>query len=134
MHRKDRDEHEHERKTIGIKPRDLQTQPYSSCTSTYAKQRVQCSCNFKQAKRGLRHFLNKAQVPGYESEQCNPGTGPEMPRHVLLHCPHEDERRIVLREAQGPPIEYSLGSTSGKQVEDPFREDHPVSVSGLITL
>ena len=33
---------------------------------------------------GLRQFLNKVQVPGYETEQCDCGTDPETPRHVLL--------------------------------------------------
>jgi hypothetical protein len=58
-------------------------------------------------RTGLRHFLNKAQVPGYESEQCSCGTGPETPRHVLLDCPHEDERRTVLREAQGGQLDFA---------------------------
>jgi hypothetical protein len=54
----------------------------------------------------LRHFLSKAQVPGYESEQCSCGTSPETPRHILLHCPHEAERRTVLREAQGGQLDF----------------------------
>jgi hypothetical protein len=90
-------------------------------------------------RTGLRHFLNKAQVPGYKSEQCNFGIGPETPRHVLLHCPREEERRIVLREARWPfvvcsPIGYSQGSPIGEQVDDPFKEDPPVSVSEPTTL
>jgi hypothetical protein len=59
----------------------------------------------RTGRTGLRHFLSKAQVPGYQSEQCSCGTGPETPRHILLHCPHEAERRTVLREAQGSQLE-----------------------------
>ena len=58
-------------------------------------------------RTGLRHFLNKAQVPEYESEQCSCGTGPETPRHVLLYCPHEEERRTVLRETQGGQLDFA---------------------------
>jgi hypothetical protein len=60
----------------------------------------------RTGRTGLRHFLNKAQVPGYELEQRNRGTGPETPRHVLLHCPHEEERRIALREANWILLAY----------------------------
>jgi hypothetical protein len=42
-----RRKHRGEHKTIRIKSRDPQTQPFSNYTSTYAKQRVQCSCNFE---------------------------------------------------------------------------------------
>jgi len=52
-------------------------------------------------RTGLRHFLSKAGVPGYESEECSCGTGPEIPKHILLYCPHEAEPRTILREALG---------------------------------
>ena len=48
----------------------------------------------------LKHFLKKARVPGYESDQCTCGTGQETPRHVLLDCLDEEERREILRETQ----------------------------------
>jgi hypothetical protein len=60
----------------------------------------------RTSRTGLRHFLNKVGVPGYESEQCSCGTGPETPRHILLHCPHE-ERRIVLKEAQRGILDFA---------------------------
>src|SRR3982074_1384771 len=50
---------------------------------------------------GLRHFLNKANVPGYESGTCACGRGPETLHHVLIHCPKEAECRSILRGAQG---------------------------------
>ena len=61
----------------------------------------------RTGRTGLRHFLSKARVPGYESGECSCGTGPETPRHVLLHCPHEEERRTVLREALGGYLDLS---------------------------
>src|SRR5271167_3057945 len=61
----------------------------------------------RTGRTGLRHFLSKAQVPGYESEECSCGTSPETPRHILLHCPQEEERRIVLREALGGHLDLS---------------------------
>ena len=61
----------------------------------------------RTGRTGLRHFLSKARVPGYESEECSCGTGPETPRHILLHCPHEEERRIVLRQALGRHLDLS---------------------------
>jgi hypothetical protein len=60
----------------------------------------------RTGRTGLSHFLHKARVPGHESDQCSCGTGPETPRHVLLHCPHEAERRTALKEAQGGQLDF----------------------------
>jgi len=69
-------------------------------------------------RTGLGHFLHKARVPGYESEQCSCETGPETPRHVLLDCPHEAERRVGLREALGGQLEFTglLDTPKGAQL------------------
>ena len=56
---------------------------------------------------GLRHFLNKVKVPGYESGQCECDMGPKPPRHVLLHCPHESECRKALKESQGGSLDFN---------------------------
>jgi hypothetical protein len=61
----------------------------------------------RTGRTGLRHFLNKARVPGFESGQCDCGMGPETPRHVLLHCPHESERRKALKESQGGSLDLN---------------------------
>jgi hypothetical protein len=61
----------------------------------------------RTGRTGLRQFLNKVQVPGYETAQCDCGIGPETPRHVLLDCPYEEERRIALREAQGGHLDFA---------------------------
>jgi hypothetical protein len=61
----------------------------------------------RTGRTGLRHFLSKARVPGYESEQCSCGTGSETPRHILLHCSHKADRRIVLREALGGQLDLN---------------------------
>jgi hypothetical protein len=72
----------------------------------------------RTGQTGLGHFLHKARAPGYESEQCSCETGPETPRHVLLHCPHEAERRIGLREAQGGQLDFTslLDTPKGAQL------------------
>lgn len=49
---------------------------------------------------GLAHFLNKARVPEYDSGQCQCGQGEETPRHLLLYCPVERERREALGTRQ----------------------------------
>jgi hypothetical protein len=61
----------------------------------------------RTGRTGLRHFLNKAQVLGYELEQCSCDTGLETSRHVLLYCLHEEERRTVLREAQRGQLDFA---------------------------
>jgi len=70
----------------------------------------------RTGRTGLRHLLSKVQVPGYESEQCSCGTGPETPRYILLHCtrsraPHS------LREAQGGQLDFTrlLDTPKGAQ-------------------
>jgi hypothetical protein len=60
----------------------------------------------RTSRIGLSHFLHKARVPGHESDQCGCGTGLETPRHVLLHCPYEAERRTALKEAQGGQLDF----------------------------
>jgi hypothetical protein len=62
--------------------------------------------------------VSKARVPGYESEQCNCGTGPETPRYILLRCPQEAEHRTVLREALGGQLDLNrlLGTPRGASV------------------
>ena len=45
---------------------------------------------------GLAHFLNKARVPEFDTGQCRCGHGAETPRHLLLYCPEEEDRREQL--------------------------------------
>ena len=61
----------------------------------------------RTGRTGLRHFLNKVQVPGYESGQCSCGMGLETPRHVLLHCTLEAERREALKGRQGGQLDFA---------------------------
>ena len=52
--------------------------------------------HMRTGRTGLAHFLYKAKVPGWDSAICECGQAPETPRHVLLYCPRERERRIEL--------------------------------------
>ena len=61
----------------------------------------------RTGRTGLRHFLNKARVPGYELEQCSCGIGLETPQHVLLDCPQELERRGALRESWKGQLDFT---------------------------
>jgi len=45
-------------------------------------------------------------VPGYESDQCRCGNGQETPKHILLDCLDEEERREFLRETQGRRLDF----------------------------
>jgi hypothetical protein len=56
---------------------------------------------------GLGHCLYKLKVPDYESSQCSYGAETETLRHVLLECPHEAERRLDLKRAQGGQLDYN---------------------------
>jgi hypothetical protein len=42
---------------------------------------------------GLAHFLNKAQVPGYETPAFRCRLGDATAKHLLHHCQLETERR-----------------------------------------
>jgi hypothetical protein len=55
----------------------------------------------------LGQCLHKLGVPDFESSQCNCGGGSEALRHVLLECPHEAERRLDLKKAQGGQLDYN---------------------------
>ena len=72
----------------------------------------------RTSRTGLAHFLHKAKVLGYNLEQCSCNTGAETPRHVLMHCPLEAERRRTLQEALGGQLDYSqlLDSLKGTVV------------------
>jgi hypothetical protein len=56
---------------------------------------------------GLGHCLHKLRVPDYESSQCSCSEEAETLRHVLLDCPHEAERRLDLKKAQGGQLDYN---------------------------
>jgi hypothetical protein len=54
----------------------------------------------------LAFFLYKVGVPEYISGQCLYGEGRETPRHVIIDCPLEDERRpylYLLLDVRGRP-------------------------------
>ena len=73
--------------------------------------------HLRTGRIGLRHFLKKVRVPGYESDQCRCGTGKETPRHVLLDCLDEEEHREFLRESQGRRLDFNtlLNTNKGAQ-------------------
>ena len=69
----------------------------------------------RTGKIGLRDFLFKRRVPGFDSPWCNCGQGRETVRHILVFCPRERERREHLVQALGEPIDTDrMLSTPGK--------------------
>ena len=48
---------------------------------------------------GLAYFLHKARVPAFDSGYYSCGNRMETPRHVIVHCPREAERREELQGA-----------------------------------
>lgn len=54
--------------------------------------------HMRTGRTGLAHFLHKAKVPGWDSGVCECGQALETPRHVLLYCPRERERRTEFGE------------------------------------
>jgi hypothetical protein len=61
---------------------------------------------FRTGCTGLARFLHKARVPGIESGLCGCGGGLETPRHVLVHCSKESERREELRRVGGGTLDF----------------------------
>ena len=68
----------------------------------------------RSGRTGLAHFLCKARVPSYDTGQCECGQSQETPRHVLLHCPREADRRVEL--GQGPTFVRLLDTPDGAAV------------------
>lgn len=62
---------------------------------------------------GLAHFLHKARVPAYDTGQCQCGQGAETPRHILLYCPIERERRDALGARQERTFVRLLNTPEG---------------------
>lgn len=50
---------------------------------------------------GLANFLNKARVPSYDTGMCQCNRGLETPRHLLVTCSLEEERRLELGPREG---------------------------------
>ena len=69
----------------------------------------------RTGKIGLRDFLFKRRVPGFDSPWCVCGQGRETVRHILVFCPRERERREHLVQALGGPIDTDrMLDTPGK--------------------
>ncbi|PQE18260.1 reverse transcriptase protein [Rutstroemia sp. NJR-2017a BBW] len=68
----------------------------------------------RSGRTGLAHFLCKAKVPSYETGLCGCNQSQETPRHVLLYCPREANRRAEL--GQGPTFVRLLDTPEGDAV------------------
>ena len=65
----------------------------------------------RSGRTGLAHFLSKAKVPSYDTGLCECGQSQETPRHVLLYCPKEADRRAEL--GQRPTFVRLLDTPEG---------------------
>ncbi|PQE14738.1 reverse transcriptase protein [Rutstroemia sp. NJR-2017a BBW] len=65
----------------------------------------------RSGRTGLAHFLYKAKVPSYETGLSECSQSQETPRHVLLYCPREADRRAEL--GQGPTFVRLLDTPEG---------------------
>jgi hypothetical protein len=64
-------------------------QPKAQNTKLYSGlEKAESSVAFqaRTGRIGLRHFLAKAKVPGFESPECSCRGGLETAEHVLLYC------------------------------------------------
>ena len=68
----------------------------------------------RSGRTGLAHFLCNARVPAYKTGLCKYGQSQETPRHVLLYCPREADRRMEL--GQGPTFVQLLDTLEGAAV------------------
>jgi hypothetical protein len=61
---------------------------------------------FRTGCTGLAHFLHKTRVPGIDPGLCSCRGGLKTPRHVLIHCTQESERREELRRVGGGSLDF----------------------------
>ena len=62
---------------------------------------------------GLAKFLHIAKVPSYDTGQCKCRQGDETPRHLLLFCKEEDDKRELLGPPQGRSLVRLLDKEEG---------------------
>ena len=62
---------------------------------------------------GLAKFLYTAKVPSYDTGQCKCRQGDETPRHLLLFCKEEEDRRELLGPSQGKSLVRLLDKEEG---------------------
>ena len=69
----------------------------------------------RTGKIGLRDFLFKRRVLGFDSPWCDCGQGRETVRHILVFCSRERERREQLVQDLGEPVDTDrMLDTPGK--------------------
>jgi len=62
-----------------------------------------------QARTGrirLARFLHSRKVPGFETAQCQCRAREETPRHMVLFCTHETNRKSQLTDRNGRNWSY----------------------------
>ena len=66
---------------------------------------------------GLAAFLNKMNVPGYESPTCQCGQARETATHVIIHCPRFAEIRHILEDPASGQLDIRAltGTAAGTQ-------------------
>ena len=71
----------------------------------------------RSGRIGLAAFLNKANVPGYESPTCQCGQARETATHVIIHCPRFAEIRHILEDPVTGQLDIRAltGTSAGTQ-------------------
>ena len=67
----------------------------------------------RTGRTGVAHFLYKAKVPAYETGKCRCGHGNETPRHLLLSCQEEEDRREDLGQKGNRTFARLLNTPEG---------------------
>jgi hypothetical protein len=71
---------------------------------------------FRTGRTGLAYFLNKVQVPEFNTAICCCGQAGETPQHLLLYCLEEEGRREELGPRGNRSFPQLIGTLEGARI------------------